>query len=190
MNLKSVVTFVLGNIFEPPLASAMATLGIVLAIAMVYEVAALPDRKGSLVANLKKQTAYLIFVILAHRLDELAVDRMFGWQGSTQQLVCLALAVREGLPVLRKIGQWAGVVPPDVLTSRLSQMEGSQVSAGYIDGRDLDLKIQNLKENMAKLKEYQQLKREAEGLAEAEAAPTVTDFDSSDSDSSESGPTI
>lgn len=172
MTLMDVIHFALGDIFSAPLGPAMATLGFIMLIALIYETFSSRNRKEGAAGVLRRVIAYLVFLIVAHRLDELAVDRMFDWKGSTQYIITLGLCVTEGLPLLRRIGQWADVTPPDVLTRRLSQMEQGNISAEYIDGRELDLKIQNLRENMEKLKEYERLKREAQNISTAAALTT------------------
>lgn len=177
MSPTEVLFFLIGDISSAPLSAAMATLGSVMLMVFIYETLSTPNHKEGAAAVGKRLLAYLVFIIAAHRLDELAADAMFGWKGSTQYLICIGLSVTEGLPFLRRIAQWAKVAPPEVLVNRLSQMERGQVSAEYIDGRELDLKIQNLKENMEKLKEYERLKREAQGLTQVQpdGMPSLSD---------------
>lgn len=164
MLLHKILDFALGDITSAPLAPAISTLAVILFFGTVVDVLNATDKKEALVKSLKKIFAYFIFLVVAHRIDVLAVDRLFDWKGSTEYLVILGLAVREGKPLLIRIGAWAGVLPPELLTKRLDQMEQGKVSDSYIDSRELELKIQNLRENLDKLREYHRLKKEAEDL--------------------------
>jgi hypothetical protein len=56
-------------------------------------------RTGSLKALLldtgEKLIAYTAFIIIANMIDNLAIDSLSGWKGSTQFMVCIWIAVRN-----------------------------------------------------------------------------------------------
>lgn len=76
----------------------------------------------------KRLLAYIAFVVIGARLDSLMVDSLFGWEGSTQMLVCLYIAGREIRIILDYIRQ-QGIDVPLILEQRAGQMERTETQA-------------------------------------------------------------
>lgn len=89
-----------------------------------------PKTKKTLLHDiLKRLLAYMAFIIIATRVDALAVDALFGWEGSTQFLVCLYIVAREIRVILDYI-RAQGIDIPLILDSRIGQMERSETQSG------------------------------------------------------------
>lgn len=109
---------------------------------------------------LKRLLAYIAFIVIGTRVDGLAVDALFGWEGSTQFLVCLYIVAREIRVILDYIRQ-QGIDIPLILDNRIGQMERSETQGGFapmsmtqadVDPAQIDVKIQNLKAQIDALK--------------------------------------
>ena len=89
---------------------------------------------------------YGAFLIIATRIDALAVDKVFGWQGSTQFLVCIYIIGRKAKEILIYI-QSKGIPIPGVLAKRIEQMDDEKQIT--IDNRlsDIENKINQLNSN-------------------------------------------
>jgi hypothetical protein len=173
MSLMDLLTFALGDVTKPPLAKAMATLVVILLMSGAIEIAPAIGRSKAIASFVKRIAAYLMFLIIARRADDMAVDRLFEWQGSTVYVAALGLAVRDGKALVTKVGQWAGVIPPAGLMARMDQLE-SQIAADRIqDGDGIDQKITALRQNLEKIKEYNALKKETEALLGPSDDPSV-----------------
>lgn len=75
--------------------------------------------------SLKKLIAYLMFIIIAVRIDDLAINALFGWEGTTQLLVCLGLIAKELRQMIINIEKM-GYKAPSVLTKRINELAGDE----------------------------------------------------------------
>lgn len=75
--------------------------------------------------TLKKFLAYLIFIIIAVRIDDLVVNNLFNWVGSTQLLTTLGLVAKEIRQMLLNM-EHLGYKAPSELLKRIDQLAGDE----------------------------------------------------------------
>jgi len=101
---------------------AAATLTAINGLLNVYEEYKKDNlRKEFIEKNVFQFLGYGVFLIIATRMDALAVDAVFGWEGSTQFLVCIYIIGRKIKEILFYM-QSKGIEIPGVLAKRIEQM--------------------------------------------------------------------
>lgn len=109
-----------------------------------------PKTKAAILrGNLEKLLAYTAFLIIANRIDAMAIGHLFGWEGSTQLLVCIFLFAREVRLILDYI-QGRGIQIPFILDTRLTQMEKGELQSMQ-QGDEIMQRLASLQEKMAYL---------------------------------------
>lgn len=89
----------------------------------------------------KKLLAYSAFVIIATRIDALAIGALMGWEGSTQFLVFLYILTREIRSIFDYIRE-QGIEIPGILSSRIEQVEQhANGNSGDMSGMSLSGEI-------------------------------------------------
>lgn len=126
----------------------------------------------------KKLIIYLVFVMIANRIDELAVGPLYGWNGSTQLLVSLGLIAKE-LKTAFELFDELGVEVPFVLQKRTDQMYNGDNPNGsmHIDPHTIDAKINELQQKLDRLKEQQWHSRMPDAADESMLAPHDPEWD-------------
>lgn len=105
---------------------------------------------------LERGFAYLAFLILANRIDQLAVDKMFEWQGATQFVVCMYIIGKKGKIILNFI-RARGIEVPGVLDSRLDNMHNAGGAPQPLITPDaLTSKLKGLKDKMTEAESKQE----------------------------------
>lgn len=128
----------------------------------------------SLSESLEKAVAYTIFIILGNFLDNLVINELFNWTGSTQFLICLYLVAREMKMVKDYLSQRYGIEIP-ILNERIGQLENGQVNptANWQDPnakQSLDARIEALRQE---LKELEQQKQQEMTASSSEGSPSM-----------------
>lgn len=130
-------------------------------------------KKDILKDFLKRLLAYAAFIIIATRIDSLAMDDLFGWNGSTQFLVCLYILSREIKLILNYIrGQ--GIEIPFILETRVGNMrDHSQGTPQNMDEftamstpaspEVIDARISNIKQQLADIERMRQNEKDGDG---------------------------
>jgi len=123
----------------------------------------------------KKLFSYLIYLMVANRIDAMGLSLLFGWHGSTQLLVAAWIAVMEIKEIFAKVKVFGEIDIPPIIDQRLGQMQNGQVNPGYgyVDSNVLDEQIKNLKQNMEKMKELNKLQNEANQMNSSIAAGPI-----------------
>lgn len=122
---------------------------------------------------LKRLLAYASFVIIATRIDSLAMNELFGWEGSTQFLVCLYIISREIKLILDYIRS-QGIEIPFILETRVGQIR--EHSQGKPDNTDefstmsipappeaIDARIVTIKQQLADIERMRQNEKDGDG---------------------------
>ena len=109
----------------------------------------------TLIKICKRILSYLMFLLIANRMDAMGLNMLLGWQGTTQLLVAAWIAITEVKNIFLAVKQFGEVDPPAIISERFSAVQIGL--AGHVDSHNLDEQIRNLKENMDKLKELVQL---------------------------------
>jgi phage-related holin len=126
----------------------------------------------------EKILAYMAFLILATRVDAMAVNALFGWEGSSQFLVCIYIVAREMRVILEYI-RGRGIEIPGFLDARIGQLEryGSNTpeppattpvaksAQGEESELTLDEKIEKLKQQIAEIERVRQTSTKESGEA-------------------------
>lgn len=96
--------------------------------------------------NVFQFLGYGVFLIIATRMDALAVDAVFGWEGSTQFLVCIYIIGKKIKEILFYM-QSKGLEIPGVLAKRIEQM--SEEENIRLDSRlnELENRLNQFREN-------------------------------------------
>ncbi len=160
MNPGTIVNFCIG-----PIDVTMLSFAGIIIINTISKIIDTKTVKPILEESLKAAFAYLVFIMIANRMDAAGITAAMGWK-STQYLVVIGLAAREAIDLLKRISTKWGIAIPGILDNRLSKIESGEVeqSPDYIDPVVLDQRIQNLKNNMDKIKELRRLERELNDL--------------------------
>lgn len=143
--LEKIMHFVIG---KPHQTMGVAYLLVVLNIAVSYF--RTKAFKTSFRDGMEKMFAYTCFIIMANVLDMLAIDNLFGWEGSTQYMVCIYIVAREIRMISNYLTERYGISIP-ILDNRLSQMEQGQTNANYMwqdPSVDLDSRISRLRNEL------------------------------------------
>ena len=112
----------------------------------------------SLSESLEKAVAYTVFIILGNFLDNLVINELFNWAGSTQFLICLYLVAREIKMVKDYLSQRYGIEIP-ILNERLTHLESSQINPAIANWQDpnvkqtLDARIEQLRQELQELEQ-------------------------------------
>lgn len=160
--LKTILVFLVGTPHQALYTAAtFLALNFVLDFFRKFE----PPKKKMVILkeSFKRLLAYLAFIIIATRIDSLAIDELFGWEGSTQFLVCLYILAREIRVILDFIRQ-QGINVPTILDDRINHVanlgkdnegvgEAQPQASTDITPENIDAKIQSLKEQLAAIEE-------------------------------------
>lgn len=115
----------------------------------------------SLSESLEKAVAYTVFIILGNFLDNLMINELFNWTGSTQFLICLYLVAREIKMIKDYLSQRYGIEIP-ILNERLTHLENSQIDPAIANWQDpnvkqtLDARIEQLRQELQELEQQRQ----------------------------------
>jgi hypothetical protein len=162
---------IIGDFLLGTLTTAFGTLFLLTIMNALLGILVAKNKKEAFALEWKRPVAYLLFYILAHRLDALLIDNLFGWKGSTKMLMILGLIGKDIRQILTRLGEWSGQIAPGILISRITQMEKANVNGEVVDGNALDQKIENLRKNLEKLKELNRLKQELSQIGSTEESP-------------------
>ena len=165
---SAIITFLLGDI-DRFLLTALALVGANFAISMILHKT---SRKELVIYHFKKLLAYLLLVMVAVRLDELVINMVFDWKGSSHLLMCLYIIARELRPVLDGIGK-LGVPVPKFLDTRIRDMEEGNAKPRYDygDPKMIDERIRYLQENMERIRELKRLEHEMNNFTDPKPRP-------------------
>lgn len=149
--LQSILHFVVG-----PVHKVLNTLILVTVLNTGIDLFLKKGFKAS-VKNLGERLfAYTILIIVANRIDDLLVNDLFGWQGSTQFLVCLALVSRELKVITTYIYERFGIRTA-ILDRRLDDMAESRLDPSYRppDNPTLDHQIERVQKDIEHLNDHE-----------------------------------
>ncbi len=157
MTVYKIITFIIGPITPTLITAIFFCLG-----ASGARLVQQGFKKEVLSKIFKRILSYFFFLMIANRLDSMGVNTLFGWQGTTQLLVAVWIAVTEVREIITIIKQFGEIELPPIMEDRLNQMEQGKVNpnSGYIDQHSLDEQIKYLMENMEKLKQLSQLQNQ------------------------------
>lgn len=179
MNVHEVILFIIG-----PNSQTLCTAAVFFGLGSVFKIKKEGLNRLSIDQVIKNGMSYLAYLIIANRLDAMGVNNLFGFQGSSQLLVAVWIAIRELRVIMGDIRAIGGVEPPPIMSDRMDQMERGQVNpnSGYVDPQGLDEEILSLKNNLEKLKEVARLKsqiyeinNQIQGINNSSSQATVND---------------
>lgn len=116
--VKDIIYFVIGNI-----TSVLLTLVLFMILNLVVNLITSKKKVKIIKVHGKKLIAYLIFIIIANRIDQLIANPVLQVDGSSQFLVTIALVVREGKCMLKTIEKKLGITVPELLVGKLDYVE-------------------------------------------------------------------
>jgi hypothetical protein len=148
--LMVVAEFVLGKIHR-----TMGWVYLLLLTNLILSFAKTKKRDVLVTGGYEKATAYTAFIIMGNVLDQLLVNELIGWKGSTQFSVCLWLVSRE-LGLIRDYLNAKYKISIPILNERIGQLstlgtkqDGEQPAEE--PAVEVDQKIAQLKEELSKL---------------------------------------
>lgn len=160
--LKTIFTFLFG---EPH--NIMYTAGTFVAVNLVLDFFRKfePPKKKKVILQefIKRTLAYAAFLIIANRIDVLAIGEYLGWNGSTQMPVCLYIMARE-IRVIFDYMRQQGIDIPSIFGNRLNQMENPDQDqydamgalsepSQSVTPDNIDAKIHSIKQQLTAIEE-------------------------------------
>lgn len=118
--------------------------GFVLSLMMTYDP---PKTKRQILKeSLERYIAYAVFLVIAVRIDSLAIDSMMGWEGSSQSLVLLYIIGTQIQKVLQYFRS-KGIEVPGFLAGRADQLRGPE-DPHAVNPAELQAKVESLKQQI------------------------------------------
>lgn len=157
----AVMRFIIG---EPH--RIMGTAFLIVVVNMVVDMYLTKTVWKSISKGIERLFGYLAFIIIAVRIDDLFIDELFQWEGSTQFLVVLYVVGRELRKIVRYLEERFGFSIP-IINDRLDQMEGGRATpgSGWQDPSrptpvDIDDRIDRLRTELYNLERRQENRRQ------------------------------
>lgn len=117
----------------------------------------------------EKVFAYLTLIIIANRMDAMAVNDLINWEGPTRLIACLYLFARECKLIMTYLKDKYGINIP-IINSRLDQMTKLGENEGWDETQpdNTDTRVRRLREELTLLERKAEEKSQAASQAESE----------------------
>ena len=170
--VMKVIDFIIGKPHK-----TMGMMYILVFMNMIISMFQTKNVRVSLSESFEKAVAYTVFIILGNFLDNLIINQLFNWTGSTQFLICLYLVAREIKMVKDYLSQRYGIDIP-ILNERLTHLENSQINptTNWQDPntkQSLDARIEQLRQELQELEQQKQQEMTASPTDSSEESPSM-----------------